>query len=422
MADSGPTGGENRSTGNGAGSELRRVLAGVLRVVPFAASMVLMVVLWGACGGGVFPEVSGSSSPTSTSTKTPGLGNFLYVTENATGFISEYSRNPSTGDLTTITKIAAGNPSGPFGIGTSGGSSPFIYAVNSSTANDNVFGYSLNDVSGALTALSGSPFSAATQPQWIALTPNSPFAYVTNFGSSSISQYTVDSSTGVLTAITPSSVTVASSEPSGAVASDSFLYVSDQGNEQVISFPIDSTTGALQAGTTIPLGFAGAAPGPMIIDASSNYVYVTDTALGLVYAFAITNSGLQAIDSYSSAIAAANASVGLTSVKTSSGLEFLYVANEAASTISIFQVGTGGALSAVSTYTDSHLSSPTGLASATNTTVTNGNSYLYVTNQGLGVGNVALYTINATTGALTFKGTVPTSNVNSQPMFPLIAY
>jgi 6-phosphogluconolactonase (cycloisomerase 2 family) len=273
-----------------------------------------------------------------------------------------------------------------------------------------------------LTALGTSPFSAATAPQWIALTPSGEFAYVTNFGSSSISQYTVDSSTGELTANTPSSVTVTSSEPSGAVASDSFLYVSDQGNEQVISFPIDSSTGALQTGTTIALGFVGAAPGPMIIDASSNYVYVTDTALGRVYAFSITGSGLTAIASYISANAATNASVGLTSVETSKSLEFLYVANEASNSISIFQVGSGGTLTAVSTFTDSHLSSPTGLASATNTAVTNGNSYLYVTNQATGVGNVVLYAINATSGALTFKSSVSTSSVNSQPMFPLIGY
>src|SRR5208283_2820922 len=119
---------------------------------------------------------------------------------------SEYSRNPTSGGLSLIGKIAAGDPGGPVGIGTSSSSSPYIYAVNSSTASDNVFGFGLSDVSGALTALTGSPFSAGTTPQWIALTPNGEFAYVTNFGSSSISQYTVDTATRILTANTPSTV------------------------------------------------------------------------------------------------------------------------------------------------------------------------------------------------------------------------
>jgi 6-phosphogluconolactonase len=420
MPHSGPAGGENLVTRNGFGSELRAALAGLLRIVPFAASMVLLVVLGGACGGGVFKEVTGSSTPTSTSTKTPGLGNFLYVTENSTGFISEYSRKSSTGALTSIGKIAAGNPNGPVGIGTSGSSSLFVYAANSSSASDNVFGFSLDDVSGALTAISGSPFSAGTDPQWIALTPGGEFAFVTNFGSSSISQYTVDTSTGALTANTPASVTVSSSEPTGAVASDSFLYVSDQGNEDFISFPIDSSSGTLGSGTTISTGLVGAAPGPIIIDVSNSYVYATDTALGRVYAFSITNSGFQAISSYVTASAATNASVGLTSVETSKSLEFLYVANEASNSISIFQIQSGGTLNPISTFTESHLSSPTGLAAATDTTVSNGNSYLYVTNQASG--NIALYSINATSGALTFKGTVATTSVNSHPMFPLIAY
>jgi 6-phosphogluconolactonase (cycloisomerase 2 family) len=401
---------------------LRMALAAILRLLPFAAAMVLMGVMWDACGGGSLFSASSSASPTSTSTKIPGSGAFLYVTENATGFISEYSRNSTNGNLNVIGKIAAGNPSGPVGIGTANSSSPYIYAVNSSSTSDNVFGYSLNNVSGALTELTGGAFSAGVAPQWITLTPNGNFAYVTNFGSNSISQFTVDTSTGVLTANSPANVIVPGSDPAGEVATDSFLYVSDQGNEDAISFPIDSTTGTLGAGTAVSLGEVGAAPGPMIIDASNNYIYATDTALGLVYAFLINNTGFEFINGYVSASPATNASVGLASVKTSQGVEFLYVANEHTNSITIFQVLSGGLLNPVTTFGSNQLSSPTGLAATTNTNVANGNSYLYVTNQALGVGNVVVYQINSTSGALTFKESVGTSNVNSQPMFPLIAY
>lgn len=421
MRDSGTAGGEDQAAVKGTGRRLRMALARLLRLLPFAATMLLLVILWGACGGGIFPEVTSSSSATSTATITPGAGAFLYVTENATGLISQYSRNTTSGALTKIGTISAGDKNGPVGIGTANSSSPYIYAANSSSTNDNVFGYNLNNVSGVLTAISGSPFSAGSEPQWIALTPNGDFAFVTNSASNSISQYTVDTSTGVLTANSPANVIVSSSVPTGEVANNSFLYVSDQGNEDVLSFPINSTTGLLGTPTAVSLGEAGAAPGPMIIDASQSFVYATDTVLGLVYAFQITNTGFSFINGYVSTSSSADACAGLASVETSSNVEFLYVANEALSTISIFQVNSG-LLTFVTTFSSGHLSSPTGLQAVTDTSVVNGNSYLYVTNQGLGVGNVVVFQINPTSGALTFKGSVGTSSVNSQPMFPLIAY
>ena len=69
----------------------------ILRLVPFAATMVLMVILWDACGGGSLFSASSSSSATSTGTPTPGSGSFLYVTNFAAGNVIAYHRNPKTG-------------------------------------------------------------------------------------------------------------------------------------------------------------------------------------------------------------------------------------------------------------------------------------------------------------------------------------
>lgn len=425
MADTGKTGGVERASMNGKakgwGWRTRTALANALRLVPFFFTMILMVILWDACGGGLFPKVTSSSSATSTSTKTPGSGAFLYVTENATGLISQYNRNPASGALAKIAAaVNAGGKGGPVGIGTASVSSTFtfLYAVNSSSASNNVFQYSFSDVTGALTALTPVSVSAGTQPQWIALTPNGEFAYVTNFGDGSISQYTVNTSTGALTANSPSSVSIPSSEPAGAVATNSFLYVSDQGNEDVISFPIDSSNGTLGSGTIVSLGEAGAAPGPMVIDATSQYVYATDTALGLVYSFLINNSGFELINGYVSANPAVNASVGVTSVETSASLEFVYVVNQASNSITEFSEN-GGLLTFIANYTTGNLSEPTGAVAAEDP-IPNGNSYLYVTNQGNGT--ISIYAIDSGTGALAFQNTVKTSSTSSQPMFPIIAF
>src|SRR5271154_4541453 len=52
MADSGKAGGVDQAAVKGVGWKLRMGLATILRIVPFAAAMVLMVILWAACGGG----------------------------------------------------------------------------------------------------------------------------------------------------------------------------------------------------------------------------------------------------------------------------------------------------------------------------------------------------------------------------------
>jgi hypothetical protein len=40
----------------------------------------------------------------------------------------------------------------------------------------------------------------------------------------------------------------------------------------------------------------------------------------------------------------------------------------------------------------------------------------------LNVGNIAVFAIDASSGALSFKSSIGTSSTNSQPMFPLIAF
>jgi len=424
MADTGKTDGVKGASMNGKatgwGWRTRTALANVLRVVPFFITMVLMVILWNACGGGLFPTVTSSSSATGgTGTPTPGSGSFFYVTNFAAGSVSAYRRNSTTGALAPIQTVAAGPVNGPVGLVTAATPTPFIYLANS--AGNDVFQYSINLSSGGLTPIPNGHVAAGTAPQWVAVTPSGTYAYATNLGTNSIagsiSQYTINSTTGALSANTPSTVTASVLSPSGATATDSFLYVTDQGNEDIVSYSI-SGTGTLQLPSTIPLGVGGA-PGPVIIDASTLFAYATDTNLGLVYAFQITNSGLSLINSYSSVAENVNASVGLTTVITSSQNEYLYVANEASDSITEFQVANAvGTLTLIATYTGAELNSPTGVVATTDQNTDN--AFLYVTNRGNGT--ITIYTIDSATGAVALSGTVNIGNGTSQPMFPLIAY
>jgi len=389
-----------------------------------------MVILWDACGGGSLFSASSSSSATGgTGTPTPGSGSFLYVTNFAAGDVIAYHRNPKTGGITSSTNAAAGPTNGPVGLGTASNGIPFLYVANS--AANAIYQYSINLATGALTALGTSNIIAGNNPQWIALTPAGGFAYASNFGtlgvtgSGSISLYTVDLTTGELAPNSPSLITASIVNPLGltvgAFESSPFLYVTDQGADDIVSYLINSTNGSLQTESSVPLGVGGL-PGPVILDASGDFVYATDTALGLVYPFQQTATGLTLISpgSYISATAGTNASVGLTSVITSpADNEYLFVANEASNSITEFQVTSGtGTLTLIANYTIGKLDDPTGVAAVTD--ATSGNSYLYATNQGNGT--VSIFSIDPSSGALSFLTTVSTGASGNQPMFPLIAY
>jgi DNA-binding beta-propeller fold protein YncE len=77
----------------------------------------------------------------------------------------------------------------------------YAYLVNSDW--NTISGYTINTTTGALTAVTGSPFAAGSVPSSVAVDPSGKFAYVTN-GDDTISGYTINSSTGALTAMSGS--------------------------------------------------------------------------------------------------------------------------------------------------------------------------------------------------------------------------
>jgi 6-phosphogluconolactonase len=68
----------------------------------------------------------------------------------------------------------------------------------------NVSAYTINATSGALTPVAGSPFGAGTLPLGVAVDPTGKFAYVANFGSGNVWGYTINAKTGKLTPVSGS--------------------------------------------------------------------------------------------------------------------------------------------------------------------------------------------------------------------------
>lgn len=61
--------------------------------------------------------------------------------------------------------------------------------------------YSINSSTGALTAVAGSPFAAGTNPSSVAVDKTGSFLYVTNAGNNNVSAYSINAATGGLTSV-----------------------------------------------------------------------------------------------------------------------------------------------------------------------------------------------------------------------------
>src|SRR5437867_2282970 len=94
------------------------------RILPTLSPLVIIIAISGACGRSVFSRAS--SSPTATNT--PGTGAFFYVTNNADGTVSEFTRAQASGLLTPLATADSGAAGGPLGIAAAP-SGQFLYVV-----------------------------------------------------------------------------------------------------------------------------------------------------------------------------------------------------------------------------------------------------------------------------------------------------
>ncbi len=167
----------------------------------------------------------------------------------------------------------------------------FVYVPNLRDAN--VSAFKITADSGALTAVAASPFPAGVFPTGVTTNPTGQFLYVSN-QDGSISAYTIDGGSGALTPVEgspfPSQTGAAwlAVDPSGR-----FLYVANcgtlgcgSGAGGVSAYTIDSGTGALTpiAGSPFP---AGMIPVGVAIDPAGKFVYVVNHGSDNTSGFAI---------------------------------------------------------------------------------------------------------------------------------------
>jgi 6-phosphogluconolactonase (cycloisomerase 2 family) len=227
---------------------------------------------------GVLTPVPGSPFPagnTPIQTAQDYLSKFLYVSNlnDSAGGISAFTIDQNTGALSPI-------PGSPFPTGTAGSfpgpsamvvNNNFLYVALTGTvnANNKIVAFTIDPTTGVLTTLPSSPFVTGSNPLYIAFVPVTlvgfqAFLYTANVQDGTISAFTADDNTGVLTPVNGSPYASGTSVEGVAVApyttsnGTSFLYAADPQAKTVRAYTIDGNTGTLSPipGSPFPAGNA----------------------------------------------------------------------------------------------------------------------------------------------------------------------
>ena len=189
---------------------------------------------------------------------------FAFVANAGSGTISVFDVNQTNGGVISSplgSPFPAGispsavtiNPSGQFALVANGGS-------------HNVSVYTINSTTGELAVVQnpGPPssnfFPSGTAPQGVTIHPSGNFAYVANSTSGDVSAYTINQTTGVLTQIAGSPFLTGGANPKRVTidSAGKFAFVSNQNSDTIAVFSIDQGTGVLAAviGSPFPTGDA----------------------------------------------------------------------------------------------------------------------------------------------------------------------
>jgi len=323
---------------------------------------------------------------------------FAYVANSTDNTISGYTVNKVTGELTPIpgSPYTAGDGPGSVIVTPSG---KFVYAANE--VSNNVSAYSINQATGALTPVSGSPFTAGSGPHSVTVDLSDQYLYVTNEGSNNVSGFRINPGTGALTAVSGSPFPTGKQPSSAAEATGSFLYVTNAtiGSPagSISGFSVNNATGALTpiAGSPFPAGAEPFSIAVSLLAGTNAYVanFVDNSLSGYT-----VNTGTGAL----TPVSGSPFTVGSRPFSVAVDIlgRFVYVANSAATVsvngngnISAFAISENGSLTAIA-------GSPfTAGKNPFSVTVDASGAFAYTANNG--DDTVSGFSINSTTGALT---------------------
>jgi 6-phosphogluconolactonase (cycloisomerase 2 family) len=269
-----------------------------------------------------------------------GVGRFVFVVNGGDDAIQAFAINPTTGALTPAgTAVTAEIAPSSIAVDQTG---QYVYVANRSSMTVNR--YTVDPTTGALTAVPGDIATANTGGASIAITPSNQYLYVGGFGSAtagSVAGFGLDATSGALTALP--FLNVASGNWASAMAIDptgQFLFATAQQEQHLFVFNIATTGSLTMTGQTTSGPFStGAAPAAVAVyplgGPSGGYVYTADSGANRIGMFSYDNTGTLAIvgNGDLNAKAAQPRALAVDPLG-----KFLYVANYMDGTVSTFSI------------------------------------------------------------------------------------
>ncbi|MBK6608842.1 MAG: beta-propeller fold lactonase family protein [Leptospiraceae bacterium] len=240
---------------------------------------------------------SGSALATGTgpnSVTVDPTGKFVYVA-NASGTISCYKADPTTGLLTAGANAPAGATTRWIRVAPSG---RYAYVVNGGA--NNMYIYSIDPISGSLTQV-GVPIITGNDPRSVAISPDGRFLFTAELNANQVTPYSINLATG---AVTPGSFITFANAPESVFVHPTGKYVyaaySAGGTiGTVVTNSINFTTGAITAGTSASSG--GIMPNRIIVDPSGKFAYSSSYNGNNITLYNLdpTNGNITLVTSYS---------------------------------------------------------------------------------------------------------------------------
>ena len=272
-------------------------------------------------------------------------GAFVYVPDDAAGDVLAFSANAGSGALTAVSGSPFPGVPAAFAVAVDP-SSRFVYVANANSNSNNISGYTINSATGALTAMSGSPFQADNDTRALAIDPTGKFLYAANATSNDVSAFTINSSSGVLTQIAGSPFSIPGVNPvPQSIAVDpatKFVFVGSSAGGGICAFTINATTGALTQVAGSPFANPGGSDYGIVVDPSDRFVYVANDSTTSVSAYSIT-AGTGALTMISGS--PYSAGTGAVSIAVDPSGRFLYVPDVGSRSVFMFTIdSSSGAL------------------------------------------------------------------------------
>lgn len=314
-----------------------------------------------SCGGGG----GGGGTPTQPPTTT--YSEHLYIGNAFDTNISQYTINQTTGALEPKTPAQVDTLEGQNWIAISPDGN-YAYVTRPGTT-DEVTLFNIED-DGSLTLVQS--YATGNDPWGVALNAAGTFLYVANSSDATITQFEVSATDGTLTLNgTAPAATPALVQPQVIAISDNYLYVTDFVSDTVVQYVIQGNgTLVFNSTRTSTITSPISSPLNMAIERTGSYLYVANIGSDNVSVFGI-DPGTGALSALGSNDSGTGPGADLSSLVIDPSGENLYTTNNFDETISHFSIGSDGLLTRVGT--DINSTSPYAIAINPN------GGYLYAT-------------------------------------------